>query len=51
MRRAFYAGATSIVSSIMQATIGTTDEEDNAVGDAIQAELKEWSQRLERGEV
>lgn len=51
MRRAFYAGATSVLSSIMQATKGTTDEEDVAVADAIQAELNEWTQRLERGEV
>jgi len=51
MRRAFYAGAMSVVGSIMQATVGTTDEEDNAVGDALQAEMKEWEARLERGEV
>lgn len=51
MRRAFYAGATSVLSSIEQATKGTTDEEFHAVADAIEAELKEWAQRLERGEV
>lgn len=51
MRRAFYAGATSVLSSIIQATKGTTDEESDAVADAIQAELKEWAARLERGEV
>lgn len=51
MRRAFYAGAHSVLSSIIQATKGTTEEQDNAVGDAIEAELKEWAERLERGEV
>lgn len=50
MRRAFYAGAASVMSSIMNATVDTTDEEDDAIADAIESEIKEWAERLMKGE-
>lgn len=50
-RRAFYAGAAGVLGAIMDATVDTTEEEDNAVADAVQAEMDEWAQRLARGEV
>lgn len=50
-RRAFYAGAASVLSSIMDATVGTTEEEDFAVADAIKTEIGEWTERLVKGEV
>jgi len=50
-RRAFYAGAAGVLGAIMDATVDTTDEEDNAVADAIQLEMTEWATRMARGEV
>ena len=50
-RRAFFAGATSVLGSIMDATVGTTEEEDNAIARDIQAELDDWAPRMTRGEV
>lgn len=49
-RRAFYAGAAGVLSSIMDETVDTTEEEWNAVAYAIQIEMVEWCQHLERGE-
>lgn len=52
MRRAFYAGAISVLKSLMNATDDMTDDEDfNVLADTIDDELKNWMSRVERGEV